>query len=135
MLNKAIIMGRMTRNPELRQTQSGTFVTSFAIAVDRDFKSESGEKTTDFIDIVAWRNTAEFAAKHLSKGRMVVVVGAITTRKWRDKDGNNRISVEIVADNIYFADSKPTEAADAPSDTAPKIDGYKELEDDGDLPF
>ena len=106
MLNKVFIMGRLTRDPELRRTQSGTPVTSFSLAVDRDFKSQGGEKETDFIDVVAWRNTAEFVAKYFTKGRMAVVEGRLQIRDWKDKDGNNRRSAEVVADNIYFGDSK-----------------------------
>lgn len=100
-------MGRLTRDPELRRTQNGTAVTSFSVAVDRDFKSrESGEKATDFIDVVAWRQTAEFVCQYFTKGRMAVVEGRLQIRDWKDKDGNNRRSAEVVADNIYFGDSK-----------------------------
>ena len=131
MLNSVIIMGRLTRDPELRRTQGGTAVTSFTMAVDRDFKSQSGEKETDFIDVVAWRNTGEFAAKYLAKGRMAAVEGRIQVRDWQDKDGNRRKSVEVVADNVYFADSKrdskPQESRDDQE--------FDEIEDDGDLPF
>ena len=106
MLNKIILMGRLTRDPELRRTGSGTAVTSFSLAVDRDFKSQSGEKETDFIDIVAWRSTAEFVSKYFTKGRMAVVEGRLQMRDWTDKDGNKRRSAEVVADNVYFGDSK-----------------------------
>ena len=106
MLNKIIIMGRLTRDPELRRTQSGTAVTSFSIACDRDFKSQSGEKETDFIDVVAWRNTAEFVSKYFSKGRMAVVEGRLQIRDWTDREGGKRRSAEVVADNVYFGDSK-----------------------------
>ena len=106
MLNKIFIMGRLTRDPELRRTQSGTPVTSFSLAVDRDFKSQSGEKETDFIDVVAWRSTAEFVAKYFTKGRMAVVEGRLQMRDWTDKDGNKRRSAEIVAESVYFGDSK-----------------------------
>lgn len=133
MLNKVIIMGRLTRDPELRRTQSGTAVTSFNLAVDRDFKSQSGEKETDFIDVVAWRNTGEFAAKYLAKGRMAAVEGRIQVRDWQDKDGNRRKSVEVVADNVYFADSKrDSKPQETTSSNEPEFD---EIEDDGDLPF
>lgn len=133
MLNKVIIMGRLTRDPELRRTQGGTAVTSFTMAVDRDFKSQSGEKETDFIDVVAWRNTGEFAAKYLAKGRMAAVEGRIQVRDWQDKDGNRRKSVEVVADNVYFADSKrDSKPQDTPATNEPDFD---EIEDDGDLPF
>ena len=105
MLNKIFIMGRLTRDPELRRTQSGTPVTSFSLAVDRDYKTQSGEKETDFIDVVAWRATAEFVAKYFTKGRMAVVEGRLQIRAWQDKEGNNRRSAEVVADNVYFGDS------------------------------
>ena len=131
MLNNVVIMGRLTRDPELRRTQGGIAVTSFTMAVDRDFKSQSGEKETDFIDVVAWRNTGEFAAKYLAKGRMAAVEGRIQVRDWQDKDGNRRKAVEVVADNVYFADSKrdskPQESRDDQE--------FDEIEDDGDLPF
>ena len=113
MLNRIILMGRLTRDPELRRTSSGTAVTSFSLAVDRDFKSQSGEKETDFIDIVAWRNTAEFVSKYFTKGRMAVVEGRLQIHDWKDKDGNNRHSAEVVADNIYFGDSRKDTAAPA----------------------
>lgn len=150
MLNKIFIMGRLTRDPELRRTQSGTAVTSFTLAVDRDFKSQSGEKETDFIDVVAWRSTAEFAAKYFTKGRMAIVEGRLQIRPWTDKEGNSRRSAEVVADNIYFGDAKRDNAGDmggysaALSYTAPaggysgaaRPTGFTEIdEDDGDLPF
>ncbi len=106
MLNKIVIMGRLTRDPELRRTQSGTAVTSFTLAVDRDFKSQSGEKETDFIDVVAWRSTAEFVSKYFSKGRMAVAEGRLQIRDWTDREGGKRRSAEVVADNVYFGDSK-----------------------------
>ena len=106
MLNKVIIMGRLVKDPELRRTQSGTAVTSFRIAVDRDFKSQDGSKQADFFDVVAWRNTAEFVSKYFTKGRMAVVEGRLQTRDWTDREGGKRVATEIVADNIYFGDSK-----------------------------
>lgn len=106
MLNKIILMGRLTRDPELRHTGSGTPVASFTIAVDRDFKSQGGEKETDFIDIVAWRTTAEFVCKYFTKGRMAVVEGRLQIRDWTDKDGGKRRSAEVIAENVYFGDSK-----------------------------
>ena len=150
MLNKIFIMGRLTRDPELRRTQSGTAVTSFTLAVDRDFKSQSGEKETDFIDVVAWRSTAEFAAKYFTKGRMAIVEGRLQIRPWTDKEGNSRRSAEVVADNIYIGDSNRDSAGDmggysAPAYTAPAggysapvggPSGFAEIdEEDGDLPF
>lgn len=135
MLNRIIVMGRMTRDPELRRTNSGTAVASFAVAVDRDFKSQSGEKETDFIDVVAWRNTAEFVSKYFSKGRMAVVDGRLQLRDWTDKDGNKRRSAEIVADSVYFGDSK-RDGGDNPAGYAPAPSGgFSEIEDDGNLPF
>ncbi len=107
MLNHIVLMGRLTRDPELRRTGSGTPVASFAIAVDRDFSNkESGEKETDFIDIVTWRNTAEFVSKYFTKGRMAVVSGRLQVRAWTDNEGNKRRTYEVVADNVYFGDSK-----------------------------
>ena len=107
MLNRIIIMGRLVRDPELRSTQSGLAVTSFTLAVDRDFKDkQSGEKAVDFIDVVAWRSTAEFVCKYFSKGRMAVVEGRLQIRDWNDRDGNKRRSAEVVADSVYFGDSK-----------------------------
>ncbi len=107
MLNHITIMGRLTRDPELRRTGSGVAVASFTVAVDRDFgKNENGEKETDFIDCVAWRNTAEFVSKYASKGRMVAVSGRLQIRGWTDKDGNKRRTAEVVADNVYFGDSR-----------------------------
>ena len=107
MLNHITIMGRLVREPELRRTGSGVAVTSFTLAVDRDFgKSENGEKETDFIDCVAWRQTGEFVGKYFTKGRMAVVSGRLQIRPWTDKDGNKRRTAEVVADNVYFGDSK-----------------------------
>ena len=107
MLNHIVIMGRLTRDPELRRTGSGVAVTSFSLAVDRDFGNrESGEKETDFIDCVAWRQTGEFVSKYFTKGRMAVVSGRLQIRNWTDKEGNKRRTAEVVADNVYFGDSK-----------------------------
>ena len=107
MLNHITIMGRLTRDPELRRTGSGVAVASFSLAVDRDFgKNENGEKETDFIDCVAWRNTAEYISKYATKGRMVVVSGRLQVRSWTDKEGNKRRTAEVVADNLYFGDSR-----------------------------
>ena len=106
MLNKIILMGRLVKDPELRRTQSGTAVTSFRIAVDRDFKSQDGSKQADFFDVVAWRGTAEFVSKYFTKGRMAIVEGRLQTRDWTDREGGKRVATEIVADNIYFGDSK-----------------------------
>ena len=106
MLNHIVIMGRLTRDPELRRTGSGIAVASFSLAVDRDFApKDGGNRETDFIDCVAWRQTGEFVSKYFTKGRMAVVSGRLQIRQWTDKDGNNRRSAEIVADNVYFGDS------------------------------
>ena len=107
MLNHITIMGRLTRDPELRRTGSGVAVASFTVAVDRDFGGrEGGERETDFIDCVAWRQTGEFVSKYFTKGRMIVVSGRLQIRSWTDKDGNKRRTAEVVADNVYFGDSK-----------------------------
>ncbi len=149
MLNKIIIMGRLTRDPELRRTGSGTAVTSFSLAVDRDFKSQSGEKETDFIDVVAWRNTAEFVSKYFTKGRMAVVEGRLQIRDWTDQNGGKRRSAEVVAENVYFGDSKRDAGGDygaAPAYSAPAgrgpaapMGGHSDFaeigEEDGELPF
>ena len=105
MLNHITIMGRLVRDPELRRTGSGIAVTSFTLAVDRDYKSNNGEKETDFIECVAWRNTGEFVGKYFTKGRMAVVSGKLQIRGWTDKDGNKRRTAEVLAENVYFADS------------------------------
>ena len=141
MLNKIIIMGRLTRDPELRRTGSGTAVTSFSLACDRDFKSQSGEKETDFIEIVAWKNTAEFVSKYFSKGRMAVVEGRLQIRDWTDKAGNKRTTAEVVADNVYFADSKRSESNDNQKENFNALSGRLNddfvpiSEEDGDIPF
>ena len=107
MLNKIFIMGRLTRDPELRHTQTGTAVATFSLAVDRDFKDKSsGEHATDFINVVAWRQTGEFVSRYFTKGRMAVVEGRLQMRDWTDKDGNKRTTAEVVAENVYFGDSK-----------------------------
>lgn len=136
-------MGRFVRDPELRHTQSGTPVTSFTLAVDRDFKSrESGEKGVDFIDCSAWRGTAEMICKYFSKGRLSVVEGRLQIKEWKDRDGNNRRAAEVVTENIYFADSKKSDGAQqepAPSsygEPSSAGGGFHAIDDeDGDLPF
>ena len=141
MLNKIIIMGRLTRDPELRRTGSGTSVTSFSLACDRDFKSQSGEKETDFIEVVAWKNTAEFVSKYFSKGRMAVVEGRLQIRDWTDKSGNKRTTAEVVADNVYFADSKRSESNDNQKENFNALSGRVSddfapiSEEDGEIPF
>lgn len=155
MLNHIVIMGRLVRDPELRSTQSGVSVTSFTLAVDRDYKNkESGEKSTDFIDVVAWRGTAEFVCKYFGKGRMAVAEGRLQIRDWKDKEGNNRRSAEVVAENVYFGDSKrdgPSSDYGSPPPYGVPVpaqsigggynppsggSGFAEIDDqDGDLPF
>ncbi len=132
MLNRITIMGRMTKDAELRHTNGGASVTSFTVACERDFKAQNGEKETDFIDVVAWRNTAEFANKYLGKGRMIVVEGRLQIREWQDNNGGKRRNAEVVADSIYFADTK-SKVSGEEEYSAPEIE---EVEEDGDdLPF
>lgn len=130
MLNHITVMGRLTRDPELRYTQSNLPVTSFTVAVDRDFGKD--EKETDFIDCVAWRSTAEFVSKYFAKGSMAVVSGRLQIRDWTDKDGNKRRSAEIVADNVYFGESKKTSESGETTVTHPV---FADVDDDSDLPF
>ena len=134
MLNHITIMGRLTKNPTLNTTQSGVSVCSFTVAVDRDFSGKGEEKLTDFFDCTAWRGTADFVGKYFSKGRMIVVDGALQNDKWTDKDGNNRVSAKIVANNVYFGDSKRNESTSQTAESVvAKFDEIKEA--DGDLPF
>jgi len=159
MLNHIVIMGRLTRDPELRTTQSGVSVTSFTVAVDRDFGGrDGGERQTDFVDCVAWRSTGEFVSKYFHKGSMIVVSGRLQSRKWQDREGNNRVSWEINADNVYFGESRresDSNRADSYSNTYSSNSGssyggydsgrsgapapsntFVELDDgDGELPF
>ena len=148
MLNHITIMGRMTRDPEIRRTGSGTAVASFTLAVDRDFSGkDGGEKETDFIDCTAWRNTAEFVSKYFTKGRMAVVSGRLQIRNWTDKEGNKRRSAEVVAENVYFGDSKREESSggnyggtncgyNSPAYPAAPAQDYAQIDDDdGQLPF
>ena len=141
MLNNVVIMGRITKDPELKRTPSGTAVTSFSMAVDRDFKAQDGTRQTDFIDVVAWKQTAEFVCSYFSKGRMAVVDGRLQVRDWMDKDGNKRKSVEVIADHIYFADSK-TDQRQNREKLSERMSGFEsdgeqieEISDDGNLPF
>ena len=139
MLNHITILGRITKDLELRRTGTGVPVASFTLAVDRDFKEKNGEKITDFIDCVAWRNTAEFVEKYFGKGKMAVVSGSLQIRSWKDKDGNNRRTAEVVADNVYFGDSKKEGEVPANKDfeiPASVVEGFAMLtgSDEG-LPF
>ena len=138
MLNKVFLMGRLTRDPELRRTGGGTPVAGFSLAVDRDFKDQSGEKQTDFVDVVAWRNTAEFVSKYFAKGRMAIISGRLQIRDWTDKDGNKRRSAEVLAENVYFGDSKqdgqkPAAPATAGVPVAPPM--LTEIDNDDELPW
>ena len=155
MLNRVVIMGRLTRDPELRKTASGISVTGFGIACDRDFQGQGQEKVTDFFDVTCWRHTAEFTAKWFKKGQLVALSGRVQARKWTDKEGRERTNVEIVADEAHFAerkdDSRGYEAPPHPADAgygnsisaqaaqkplAPAANSFKELDDDeSDLPF
>lgn len=164
MLNHIVLMGRLTRDPELRRTQSGVPVASFTLAVDRDFQSrDGGEKQTDFINVVAWRSTGEFVSKYFNKGKMAVVSGRLQMNNWNDKEGNKRTTAEVVADNVYFGESKSASGGQSYGgnqsygnggqnyggnssydggsqsygnyDNAPISTGFNEVEDDGELPF
>ena len=147
MLNHIVIMGRLTRDPELRRTGSGVAVASFRVAVDRDFQSkDGGERKADFIDCVAWRQTGEFISKYFTKGRMIVVEGRLEMRDWTDKEGNKRTNAEIVVANAYFGDSKREGDSGYAAPSAPAFGGYSApaaspasdfgmLDDDASLPF
>lgn len=134
MLNRIIIMGRLTAAPELKRTQSGTAYCRFSLAVDRDFKGQNGEKETDFIDVVAWRNTAEFICQYFGKGRMAVVEGRLQIRDWKDQSGNARRSAEVVADNVYSGDSK-RDAAPSAGKPPQQMQELDESQEEGELPF
>lgn len=153
MLNKVILMGRLTANPELRHTNNGIPVTSFTLAVNRRFARQGEQQQTDFIDIVAWRGTAEFVTKYFTKGQLVAVCGSLQTRNWQDQNGNNRKSVEVSAEEVHFAEPKrsggpapaaapfnndfpaPAPAPSEPSFTAGSVDDFEEIDVDDDLPF
>lgn len=141
MLNTAIIMGRLTADPELRTTSSGLSVTSFTVAVDRRFTRSGEEKQTDFINVVAWRQTADFVSKYFQKGSMIAVQGSIQTRSYEDKNGNKRTAVEIVADNVSFCGSKAESGTGGARAAAPAAyqnagsEDFSELAGDDDLPF
>lgn len=135
MLNQVVLMGRMTADPELRHTQSGVAVTTFRLAVDRDFKDkETGEKKADFLPVVCWRGTAEFVSKYFSKGRLVAVCGRLQVREYTTKDGDKRYATEIVADNAYFGDAKRAEKPLAGDDPYYMGPGSYDAEDD-EIPF
>lgn len=145
MFNKVILIGRLCQSPELKQTPNGVSVTSFSIAVNRSYTPKDGERQADFIDIVAWRGTAEFICKYFSKGKAILVEGNIQTRPYQDKNGNKRKAVEVMADSVHFVESKQsggestTQVSAAPSQSAASqvggVDDLTEIDDDGDLPF
>ncbi len=156
MLNRVILMGRLTADPELKQTPNGVSVVSFSLAVDRNFAGKGAERQTDFINCVAWRQTAEFISHYFSKGRLMAVEGSLQIRNYTDRDGNKRQAAEVVVDQAYFADSKPASSpssqasyaapAPAPSYNAPaaaapvafnsgSVEDFQEIDDEDDLPF
>ena len=138
MLNHIVLMGRLVRDPELRRTQNGTAVASFTLAVERDYRGDTEKKQTDFIDIVAWRNTAEFVSRYFTKGRMAVVSGRLQIRDWTDRDGDKRKSAEVVADNVYFGDSKRDSSINSyPKENSAPLTAsdFEEIDDDEELPF
>ena len=150
MLNRVILMGRLTADPELKQTPNGISVTSFSLAVDRNFTSRGAERQTDFINCVAWRQTAEFISRYFGKGRLMAVEGSLQVRNYTDRNENKRQAVEVVVDQAYFADSKPSgNSSPAPSYAAPayaapaapvafnsgSVEEFQEIEDEDDLPF
>lgn len=138
MLNVAVLMGRMVADPELKHTPNDVSVTSFTLAVDRSYVKSGTDRQADFIDIVAWRQTAEFACKYFHKGQLIAVNGAIQTRSYTDKDGNKRKAFEIVADNVHFAESKKDGAQNRTPDVDPPTgdtEDFEEMPSDDDLPF
>jgi len=153
MLNKIFLQGRLVADPELRHTPNGVAIASFRLAVDRDFKDrETGEKKADFINVVAWRQTGEFVSRFFNKGRMAIVEGRLQLRDYTDRDGNKRTIAEVVADNVYFGDSRKEAEGGFPApggsggspyspapgggySAAPDVDQFAELSDDGELPF
>lgn len=136
MLNRTTIMGRLTADVELRKTQSGTPVAAFTVAVERDFKGQNGEKETDFINCVAWKHTAEFITKYFKKGSMAVISGRLQTRNYDGNDGKKVYITEVIADSVYFGESKKTEVSDVVSYTPEEAkDVFNQIDDDDELPF
>ena len=137
MLNVVCLMGRLAADPELKMTQSGIAVTSFRIAVDRTYQPKDQEKITDWIDVVAWRNTAEFVTRYFHKGSMIAVQGSIQTRSYTDRDGNKRTAVEVIADNVFFGESTRDSAGGAakPAPSVSAADDFEEISGDDELPF
>lgn len=135
MLNKVILMGRLTRDPEIRYTQNNTPVASYSIAVDRNY-SKAQDKQTDFIDIVSWNKSAEFVSKWFKKGSLIVVVGRLQVRKWQDKDGNNRISYEVISEEVSFGGSKnDSDSSESHANAAIDVENAEDTDDDGEMPF
>lgn len=134
-MNNAVLIGRLTADPELKHTQNGNAVTGFSIAVDRPYQKSGEERQADFIDIVAWRGTAEFICKYFKKGRKIAVQGVIQTRSYTDKDGNKRKAFEVLAEKVEFADSKQEKTGSTDTQYTPESGGFEEIMDDGDLPF
>ena len=134
MLNKIMLQGRLTADPDLRQTTSGVFVCSFTIAVDRDFKDKNGEKQTDFIYVVAWRNTAEFISKWFHKGSLILVDGSLQSRKYEDKSGQKRTTFDVMANTVYFGGDKRDNVSQFPQEAPKSVDVEPDLDSD-DLPF
>ena len=143
MLNRVILMGRLTKDPELKQTPNNVSVATFSLAVDRNYQADKDNKQTDFINIVAWRHTAEFVGKYFTKGQLVAVEGSIQTRSYQDKDGNNRTVFEVVADQVYFAEKKQNGENKSQSESSAKdsfqvgdLGDFEEFDsNDGELPF
>lgn len=143
MMNRVCLMGRLTKDPELKQTQNNVSVATFSLAVDRNYQADKDNKQTDFINIVAWRHTAEFVGKYFTKGQLVAVEGSIQTRSYQDKDGNNRTVFEVVADQVYFAEKKQNGENKSQSESSAKdsfqvgdLGDFEKFDsDDGELPF
>lgn len=138
MLNKVVLMGRLTKDPEIKYTPSNVAVVSFTIAVDRNYVKQGEERQTDFINVVAWRSTAEFVAKYFTKGRMLALSGSVQTRTWTDSESKTHYVTEIVADEVYFADSKKEASGSAPAEAetpTPPAPDFEITPDDEDLPF
>lgn len=135
MLNRVVLMGRITAEPELKTTNSGMSVVSFNIAVDRNYCKQGEERETDFIAIVAWRQTAEFICKYFAKGQLIALEGSLQTRTYQDRDGNNRTVTEVVADNVFFTGDKREKNNPAPQPMAYEQNDFEELPDSDDLPF
>lgn len=135
MLNRIDIAGRLTVDPELKSTQSGVPVTSFTLAVERDFKNSNGERESDFIPVVAWKHTAEFVSNYFKKGDMAIVSGRLQSRRWEDREGNKRTAIEIVAENVYFCGPKKSQQEKNFNQLEDAVDKFQEIEEPGNLPF